>query len=354
MDINLLQKIINNSFSLQELNQFLHHCTSIVSARLKTLYFRNKLYFPFIINLDKDIHDFAIDICIPLFARNDKNEFHILKTFFESKMDEIDHVPEKGVFYLNKLLFSHTHQELIKQFQIHDPSGWRIYRNLGLTADRNSKISAESLTGKKYYFYCPEESCISFPCDLNPQLPEIDLYSLKQLLSENLKNSHLLPELLEKVLFSCYQQKSWRKFVSRSLLFTALKDIMLLKTVHFDTFRFEDNSLKINNGLPEDPLKLTYNVLNRLISDISRYIQKGKIDEKTGEDYEKLIQQYFSDLMQFGEVAKLGDYMRKINPELLISKQTWLYHRNRIEYLIKTGKSYLKGELSENESNGGN
>lgn len=81
-----------------------------------------------------EIEEIAIDFIGPLFARDERNIYIVLKHRMESELETND---ELLFAAFQRLVYSHIQQELIRLFQERDPVGKVLYRSLRFVLTKN-------------------------------------------------------------------------------------------------------------------------------------------------------------------------------------------------------------------------
>ena len=332
----LINRIVNNSYSISDLKSFIHICSSIATAYLKTEIYYKRLFFPIVHKEDSDLQDYAIDLLADLFATDEKGTLIKIKKYF----DPIDLRNNEVLFdELKKLILKVTKQELINKFKENDPAGYRLLRNIKLASKRNNKINTFSSIQRIYYYF--DQNQIEIPEDLNPELPVIHKDKLIEIAFDAIKQFKTTPQIVEYLLLSIYQDKSVCGFVEQSTLYKCLREVKIGKTVtiqdsvsHINLSQFESS---IHN------LELSFNNLKIFLANQinSKYLKKDKITVARQQYYLSVLNEYFYDLITINKVNSLKHYL---DTDFIISKSDI----HRIEYLIKLGKEHLKQELFPN------
>ena len=340
----LIDRIIDGSYSHQDLNQFINLCSSISAAYLKNELYYNRLYFPILNEVDNDLKDISLDLIAPLFERDESNSFKLFKRNLRSVHDQL---AEESLYNrLKSVIISKTRQELIERFKEEEPGGYKILRNIKLAPTRNKKIKKFNDQFNTYFYYF-DGNCQKPVIDhLNAELPEIAQEELLELVRIACKKDTIIPRILECILINVKKNSTSRNFIEISSLFKVLKKVMLYKTVPLDS-NFEHNGY-FNNHNGDDYNSKIFQELDESIILVveDKYLNKGKINENTAGYYKSVLNEYFNDIIFAHDSNTLPHYLNN-GYSKFITKDNIALHKTRIEYLIKVCKKRLVQIISE-------
>ncbi len=334
---NIITKIISSEIKDENIIDLFHYCKSLSLSYIINKYKSKSLYLK---TISKDHHfldDFAIDAVSTLFARDDKNRFHILIKYFKPYLDQIINQNEFTLILLRKLVVSKTKQEIIEYYKKENPSGWKIFRNIKEAPKRNNNIGVYKDFNEIYY-YLFEDKSLLFPDNYLPQFSDINEEIIRNWISNKLNDTSKTPVIIEYVLRKLFLQKDFKKFISRDNLFRYIKTEMDISIVPFD----ENFKIFSNNEIIESDLLNKANLLQFLESIINKkYVVKCKISPQENDIYKDIVNDYFTDLINDGFTEKIMYYMNHKQCRSILKKDMPI-HKNRVEYIIKLGKNYLK------------
>ncbi|MBN2280939.1 MAG: hypothetical protein JXQ65_10185 [Candidatus Marinimicrobia bacterium] len=224
-------------------------------------------------------------------------------------------------------MISKTKQEIFEHFKKEDPAGWKILRNISEAPKRNKNISVNSDYGS-IYFYIKGGT---FPEDYAPEKPSIESEQLDLWISKVVKKTSTTPAIIEKILKSLQSQDHYKKFLSREMIFKSMCVVLAYSTIALhEDYGFYENYLTVINK----------ETLMKAIADIieEKYLISGKISSEEQTLYKKILNQYFSDLVEDGFTEKLTWYLKEFSNGIKIKQK----QINQIEYIIKIGKKYLR------------
>ena len=338
----LIENIVSNSYGYKDISEFFHLCTSIAISYIRNQQYNQNFYMKISTINSKDIEDFAIDAVSTLFARDEKRSFYVLKKYFESRLREIQEEKEYSFVLLRKLVISKVKQEMVEYYRKEDPAGWKIYRNIQLAPIRNLNIGVFSDFHKTYFYHKDSPDNLRIPEALKPELPEIENKVLEIWLIEVLKKSSKVPMIIEEILSGLKNQNEFREFVSRKKIFKCLKAVSGVTIVPFNENVQKVYLVESKIDLSEDILSAVKNLKFFFHSVLNEtYFNKGKVSDKEFKIYQEILDLYFGDLLNDGITEMLPYYMNH-EPDKCWLKDNWQIHKNRLEYLIKLGKQYLK------------
>lgn len=329
---HLLKRILNNSYNIDELKSFIHLCTSISAAYIEKELFFKRIYFPIIYQNNNELFDIAVDLIAPIFASDKNGDFYKLKKYFNT----IEKWRNNSLSELKKLVISSTKQELIEQFKVNDPAGYRVLRNIKLASKRNANVKTFIIRDHTYFYYNRKQTHV--PEDLNPNFPEISTEKLIEFSGQSSLQFKTMPKIVENILLKICDDSFICDFVKAKSLFRCLNEVTIGKTI---TIRDEIADLasprKANDYDAESFIRQLKEYINHQINII--YVKTNKIDKNQRMYYLSILSEYFSDLIIVNNVNRLPYYL--YNSDISISKED----KHRIEYLIKLGKEHMRQEL---------
>ena len=198
----LIGRILDDTYTHQDVIQFINLCTSISAAYLKNELYYNRIYFPIVQDNNSELKDISLDLIAPLFERDSTNSFKI----FQNQLI-LDSQPESLLYRLKSIIINKTRQELIQRFKEEEPGGYKILRNIKLAPSRNKAIGKFEDQFNTYLYYCENKHSEPVLDHLHAELPEIDQDELKELALQATKNDTVIPKILENIL-ARYQIKS--------------------------------------------------------------------------------------------------------------------------------------------------
>ncbi|HDK35546.1 MAG TPA: hypothetical protein ENG82_01470, partial [Bacteroidetes bacterium] len=127
----VLTKIVENTYTDGDLLHFIDFLEKIASGFLRFLQMNGKKIALSGGIAPGDFYQIAIDCIAPLFQRNGKREFVVLRKYFEPIFASDGSIDDLKLFIeLKRLVIRSTQQELIRIFRERDPEGARILRNI--------------------------------------------------------------------------------------------------------------------------------------------------------------------------------------------------------------------------------
>lgn len=275
------------------------------------------------------MHDLAYDSIAEVFEKDGTNNFPILKHFFSSLSQSVDELPSDEVYFAYKaMLLKIAYAQIAHLYAQHDPTGFKIQRNIKETVQRtNMFVMRKTVLGKVLVV---ADNCES------GNLPYVDLEKLLLVFTEKSSNKKTSAELLN-VLCNCLmQQNEFRKEIKLSdavYLFKSLFEI----TDERSSDETDSLEKKLSNNFYEhfEIEQITNKVLEKIKSRIFiDYYSRGKLTRQQSEALYLSITDVVRDWIVFGKNhVSYYDYLTKyieIKPED--------YHdiiRDKFEYLIK-------------------
>ena len=336
----LIKRIIDDSYSHQDINEFINICSSISAAYLKNEIYYSRLYFPIVIENDNELKDTCLDLIAPLFARDKSNSFYIFKKGLLSKHNQL--IEQSLYWRLKSIIISKTKQELIERFKKEEPSGYKILRNIKLAPARDNRLK-DFNDQFNTYIYCCEEECSKPEIDyLNAELPEIDPDALLDLARNACKKYTMIPKILDYILISVKNENTYRDFIAISSLFKALKEILQPKTIYLDDVILHNEYSNNHNG--HNGIDYSSNIYQELEDYIiltvkNKYQANDEINENEANYYKLVLKEYFKDMI-FANNKTLPHYLNN-GHNILTTNDIFTSHKSKIEYLIKTCKKEL-------------
>jgi hypothetical protein len=207
---------------------------------------------------------------------------------------------------------------------------------------RNPAIGVFRDSGIIYYYY-DDGKIEVVPEDLQPQQPEVNIELLKNWLVTSEGAYPSTPARVEFLLRRVAQNLEFRRFVSRSLFYHVMKELYTDSMIPL-----EDAWLPGEAGVevrPEPVELFGERLLDQLGEMIEqKYLARGKVTLAESRCYRAILCEYFCDLLNDGFADPLPVYIRLHGcGEMLVARQR--VHRNRLEYLIKSGKQILRDLL---------
>ena len=349
--VDALGNILANQISTRDLNSFISYCQALSKTSLIHEIQHGRLNLDQSLSSQNQLDDFALDCIADLFARDNRGDLYLLRRVFEPKMVEIHKSPQSAIILLRKLISSRVHQSLISLFSRVDKGGWKIWRNLSLVTKRNPHIHEFSYLSTCYLYCDMHGKPSSVPDGLNPAGTMLPDELLSEWLQLNLKAHYGLPQAILGVFEKLNRENEYRQFIERGRLFHALKQHLNVSYIDIGEIEslgsWEAERRKGSSALTT---QLLISQINSYISSelLSKYIQKGKIAPELSDQYFKILEIYFSDLISDGFVEKLQKYLKHTGNKDLMNRE-WLLHRGRLEYMIKLGKDWLRNEIKSDE-----
>ncbi len=346
----LVFKLLDSELTISELNIFIRYCASIATAHLFSRKKSCKLSHELMSADTTRVQQEAITSIADLFARDGNNKLYKLNHYYSPHADLMMESPVEALFLTRRLIVAHTKQHLVKSYADNDPSGARIYRNLGLVPKRDEHVKLVDHGDKQFFFYWDRMEAFQFPEHFNPDKPAIDWEDAKRLVEDAKVQTKSFPQIVRSVLIALAGKDEIRHFIGRRELFKLVHHTIGMRTVSLDA---EENRVYNTHeghyGITElDQAKFLTMVVERIHIEIeSRYVRKNKIGEQEAPLYMRILKPYFQDLIMDGFSGKLPEY-RKNTEFGQFSNVSWKVHRGRLEYLIKLGREQLK-DLFERE-----
>jgi len=297
------------------------------------------------------IDDFSLDCIADLFARDAHNDFYLLKRVFDPQLAAIILDPPTVFIVLRKLISSRVHQSLIALFSSVDRGGWKIWRNLSLVSKRADCIREFGYMSVTYLYSIQAGSASQIPEDLNPNGLVLEDELLSEWIMLALKENYGLPKVVQAVFKTLSEHDEYQQFIDRGRIFHSLvqhqnisyTDIGDMELASADMWEGDPAGMEINTDQ-------MVNAVQGYIQDQlqAKYLEKGKIDAGICQQYTKVLDIYFSDLLCDGYVDKLNSYV-DIAQAGDLSNGEWLLHRGRLEYMIKLGKDWLRSRIEAEE-----
>ena len=337
----LIGRILDDTYTPQDVIQFVNLCTSISAAYIKNELYYNRIYFPIVQDNHNEIKDISLDLIAPLFERDSSNSFKI----FQNQLI-IDSQPESLLYRLKSIIINKTRQELIQRFKEEEPGGYKILRNIKLAPSRTKTIKKFEDQFTTYFFYSDKEYSEPVLDHLNAELPEIDQDELKELALIATKKETVIPKILENILVNIKKNKACRDFIELSCLFKTLKAILLFKTTSFDNvYEQVEHNNNHHNGFNNSTIfEELDDYINFAIKE--KYQSFGKIDENVACYYRSVLSEYFKDMVFAHDNNTLPHYFNNTNRDF-IADDDFTLHKTRIEYLVKNCKNKLAEIISK-------
>lgn len=341
---SLISRILNGSSKLNDINDFVNLCCSISAAYLKNELYFNRIYFPIFKENNEELKDISLDLIAPLFARDNNNKFHLINRYLNSNSSQL--VEESLFTKLKRLIISKTKQELIEQFKNVEPGGYKILRNIKLAPSRDNNIQKYTKGFCTYLYYSTAEKQDLYLDKLNVSLPELDSDELLELVRGVCKNNSIMPVMIENILIAIKNNRNCSDCIEISALFKAFRSILLADMIPLENIN-EQN--RISGNIYADEYHFTIiHILEKFISATvkSKYLDKVKINKSTAINYEKILKEYFYDIVFSNKTKPLPHYINGYN------------HRNngnsyisddkiRLTYLVKVTKNKLFNIISK-------
>ncbi len=339
---SLVTKICESHSSHSDLEDFIHYCKSMVVTILWIKKSRGQFYIPFREESDKEIDDVAIDLLAPLFQRDQEGKFIRLDKYFRPFLKEITKNPDQVHSLLKRLLYSHVNQELTEIYRQENPAGWKLYRNILLSAQRNEAIQLIKIQSDRYLIY--NEDSDQDPNQLiNNNLPEIEYSVLLSLLKKAMSVEKTTPKYLAITLKNLQDDPHIASQISVTSLHHAIQDILNIQTIQINggdiTTRPQINSIT------KDEMVDQVNVLVQKQL-VKTYFHTQKVSKNILDRYQSILQTFFYDLVWMGKTGSITDYMNHIEANKILESD-WSNHKNRLEYVIQKGKKYLQEVFSQ-------
>ncbi len=339
----MISKILHSELSRSEMNQFIRFCASFSAAYLVSRRSAGKLSAEYIGDDNTEIQKLAMDSIAELFGRDNQNNFYQLQEYYQPLELAIIQDANEALFMTRRLVVAHTKQSLAKRTALNDPAGAKIYRNLALVPQRDSRVKMHRFGDNEYFFKWDKSDQYSFPQDFHPNRPEVAWDRGLLLLGEGKSGSQIvLPAYVLNFLDRLSQDSDHRHFISRSLLFKLLKQIIGFQTTTLSDYENLPASSTSDGVSESDQQEFLQHVKAFHRSEIdTRYGLKRKLSQSEVTVYCQILDQYFEDLLMDGSPRKLPDY-RNESAFRDLEEVNWRLHRGRLEYIIKMGRKALQ------------
>jgi len=318
--LSFLEMLKDNNFTFREVNFIIESSFKIALHYLNQV----NLKIQKIILVDEiPLEDIAIDAIAPLFTRNDRNEFYILKNTFNSWVPPVKS-EEEALFLFNTIIANRVEQHITLVLKEADPFFAKIFESI------NYYYKKENLSKINYFgiVYIVEDA--NLRVDKNVIKPHEfdklpgDLLVDKKLLFKNLfnflkENTEYLPAIPLNSLVQKIKKINAANFIFEELTENATDSVELEELVSLGLSSAND---KLNNF----------------------YVLKGKLSNEEAEFFSKALADMADDLKNGGIKHGLFEYLDPYTENL--SREN--YHskyQNIIEYLLKVMKSTISKHL---------
>ena len=282
----------------------------------------------------ENINDLAWDSIADLFQTDDDGRFTGLVNYYQSLNFES---LTEGELYsaTRKLVFSKVNDSLFRFMHEYDPSLSKIIRNVKLAIKECNEVKLVRKWNTHFLIF---DNDLREGMSISDWMPPEFLYAR---LVPSLTTKENLPDVIGQVHKIITSQGEY------SNAYPLIPLCLVIRESHiFIQDPVPRSVMFTSNLMHEDVSRVIRSSITYLKMGLrSRYVQTGKIDEQTFENYFDGIRDYYIDnYVFFVEDIPYFTYIKKYLPELTHSLYR-SYHRKYVEYLMRISRTHIQQQL---------
>ncbi len=327
-DINIkryLASLLDGTPPVGELTDFIHFTRNITEAYL--LQFRSNV-LTLCFNHGISVSDLAIDCIGDIFARDEKEEYYILKKFVDSLYHPLEDIPEHELFIAYKsFVIKLVNAQLARTYAQIDPVGARVHRNMKDAVKKSAGLTLyEDFRG---YLIRTKNAG-----DEHIESQQLD--ELRRSLLEGSDVFHSMPKIIEKLAILL------RKRYKKSVRLIDIVQIVKNYVAGYSMQEFIGNGIDNADDLTSVDMTILHKYILRDIQSkiFTTYVLSGKIDKQEAHALYSVMYDIVSDLCNGN--ASSDSYFTVARRHLPVSEKEYdIQWRAKIEYLARLAREKL-------------